>query len=166
MVNKPTVQAPPERVDGKQHKSRKGLTIDVSIKDTEVFKNILDAIGKIVTDERMPIDLREDAVKWLYKAGASAATIISAREQRESIVILCETISLGKSMWNWRQHKYNPDAQLLFLGKDNRTMVDGLKPDKVLLLPGYQKSKGYGITWFKKNGELSQVIDETGDSNG
>lgn len=160
MVNEPTVQAPPERVDGKQHRSRMGLTIDVSIKDTEVFSEFLCVVSKIVMDQRMPAGLRDDAMVWLNDIGASAGTVVYAGQPKEYIVVLCESVSLGNYYWQQIQHKYNPNATIRFIGQ---SLLDGLSPDKVVLLKGYEKSRGIHMTWFTRNGEKPQVIDESGE---
>lgn len=73
MVIKKTV-APPPKGGSSVHKPRipqkkSQLTIDVSIKDTEVFKELLGVVHKIIMDDRMPDDLRDDAIHWCYGVG-------------------------------------------------------------------------------------------------
>lgn len=148
---------------------RKGLTIDVSITDTEVFKGFVGVVSKIIMDKRMDVGLKRDAMQWLWDIGCydTALAVESVPkndyQQPEQIVILCETISLGKSMWQHRKHRYNPHARLTFLGKDNRTIVDGLRPDKVIRLRGWEESKGAFMNWLTLDGEKPEVIDETGE---
>lgn len=141
---------------------RKGLTIDVSIKDTEVFKEFLGVISKIVLDERMHTGLRDDAMMWLNDIGASAGTVVYAGQPKEYIVVLCESVSLGKYHWEQIKHKYNPNATIRFIGQ---SFPDGLSPDKVVLVNGYQKSRGIHVTWFTRDGHKPEVIDETGECN-
>lgn len=45
------------------------MNINVSVTDTEVFKDILVVIHKVVMDDRMPADLRGDAIAWFKRAG-------------------------------------------------------------------------------------------------
>lgn len=41
-------------------KPKKQLTVTVSLKDVEPFKALLEVLGKMLTDERVPAKLRED----------------------------------------------------------------------------------------------------------
>ncbi|CAI6023199.1 hypothetical protein PAECIP112173_00333 [Paenibacillus sp. JJ-100] len=140
---------------------RTALTVDVSITDTEVFKEFLGVISKIVMDQRMPSGLRDDALTWLNDIGASAGTVIYAGHPYELIVVLCENVSLGKLYWQQIKHKYSPYARIRFIGQGGNP--DGLRPDKVVLVGDYQESAGYRMNWINLKGEFTQVIDETGD---
>lgn len=141
---------------------RKGLTIDVSITDTEVFREFLGVVSKIVTDRRMPDGLRNDAMIWLNDISASAATLVSAGLTQEHIVVLCGASYQGKVLWEEIKHKYSPNARVWFIG--TRGNVDGLRPDKVVRVYGWEESVGVGMTWFTRDGYKPEVIDETGDN--
>lgn len=145
---------------------QKGLTINVSITDTDVFKEFIGVISKIVMDQRMPKGLQQDAMEWLYGVGVSAGTVIGAGctpyvMAPEQIVVLCDNYSLGKSQWQHIRDKYHPDAKLYFIGENK--IPDGLRPDKVVWLRGWEKSKGRSVVWLNNKGEYSEIIDETGD---
>ncbi|WP_413373323.1 hypothetical protein [Paenibacillus taichungensis] len=141
-----------------------GLTIEVSVKDTDVFKQFLGVVSKIVMDKRMPGDLQEDAMRWLYDIGASAGSVIATGPTPyvpQNIVILCSNTSHGKAQWQHVKHKFNPNTRVRFIGQGS--VPDGLRPDKVVWLPGYEKSAGAPIVWMNQNGEYTEIIDLTGD---
>lgn len=141
-----------------------GLTIEVNVKDTDVFKQFLDVVSKIVMDKRMPGDLQEDAMRWLYDSGASAGSVIATGPTPyvpQNIVILCSDTSLGKAQWQHVRHKYNPNVKVRFIGA--RSNVDGLRPDKVVRLRGWEESEGAVMNWLTLDGKKSEVIDETGE---
>jgi hypothetical protein len=140
---------------------RNSLTIDVSIKDTEVFKDFIGVVSKIVMDQRMPAGLRDDAMQWLGDLNVSAGTVVGAYQPREYIIVLCGTFRQGKAIWETIKHKYNPNAKVRFIGQGGN--VDGLRPDKVVRLRGWEESAGALMDWLTLDGNKTEVIDETGD---
>lgn len=164
MVIKKTV-APPPKGGSSVRKPRipqknSQLTIDVSIKDTEVFKDLIGVVMRVLRDERMPQSLRNDAYGWVQELEANAFP--EKDYAKELIIVLCENIHHGEVLWDRIKHKYNANSRVRFIGSGSRSL-DGLRPDKVVLLKGYEKSKGSKMTWFTHNGEKPEVIDETGD---
>ena len=176
MVIKKTV-APPPKGGSSVHKPRipqkkSQLTIDVSIKDTEVFKDMIAVVSKIIMDERMPDTLRDDAMEWLYGVGVSAGSLVSGLDSgrypngpspfvKQNIIVLCDQVHNGERIWQYHKHKFNPNVRVKFIGQ--RSNVDGLRPDKVVLLQGYKKSVYGSMVWLNQFYERSEVIDLSGE---
>lgn len=145
---------------------RKSLTIDVSITDTEVFKELLGVVHKIVMDDRMPASLSTDAVNWLCEVvdvrDGSLVLKGPSPYVQQNIIVLCDQPHNGKRIWEYHKHKFNPNVRVRFIGQ--RSNIDGLRPDRVVLLPGYEKSFYAPMVWLNQFGERSEVIDLSGES--
>ncbi|MGF6356779.1 hypothetical protein ABIE27_004703 [Paenibacillus sp. 4624] len=133
---------------------QKGLTINVSITDTEVFQGLVNVMGKIVNDDRVPNEIKEDVGKWLYDAGEDYEPYVPPT----LILVLCKYVYEGKALWYNIKHKYDSKARVKFIGE--RSMPDGLRPDIVVLVRGHQYSAGHRIKWLDKDCNISKVVYE------